>query len=174
MRFMWLWFLTAIYLSGCGGWGDYVHKSDRFKFKIAFPVHWEVYDRSDNQIDYLEATLPDVSREARIVVRATPVAPDISPTEIYPMFLEGSGDAAILLEFVIEEKGTISSKTGDGRFIKISYLTEEHRIRGIRTLFLGGPVRGRYRLEVSMEMPADNFLDHEADFRKMISLMELK
>lgn len=130
---------------------------------------WEVWDRSDDSGDYLVASLPDENPDAKITLKSRKVAPDISPNEIYPTFLDGSGDGSVLMEFQIEEKGTISAKNGDGRMIVISYLGEKHRMKGIRTIFLGM----RYIVEITYEIPADNYLDHVSDFRKMISLLEL-
>lgn len=169
MRYLCIGLLLALLFSGCGGWGDYVHKSDRFKFKFTFPQKWEVWDRSDDERDYLVASLLDGPREAKIVVIADPVAPDISPNEIYPSFMDGGGDGAILTEFSVEGKGAISCKNGEGRYVRVSYLTEEYRINGMRVLFLGN----RFKLQIDVEMPADDFVMHETEFFKMISLMEL-
>ncbi len=169
MRYNWIGLIAVVLLSGCGGWGDYVHKSDRFKFKVVFPQKWEIWDRSNDRDDHLVASLPYDIPEAHITVRATPSAPDISANEIYPTFMDGGGDGAILPEFVIENKEAISCKNREGRQITYTYLTERHRMKGIRTLFIGT----RFILRVDMEMPADNFADHEVEFRKMVSLMEL-
>ena len=168
MRYLNIGFILMLLLSGCGGWGDYVYKSDRFKYKITFPKGWEVWDRSTEQEDYLDAEYPDIP-EARITVMASASAPDISPNELYPSFMDGGGDATILTEFAISDKGAISSKNREGRQITYTYLTEKHRINGMRVLFIGN----RYIIRVKMEMPVDSFVDHEAEFHKMISMLEL-
>lgn len=168
MKFLNVGFLLLFLISGCGSWGDYVHKSDRFKYKITFPKGWEVWDRSTEQEDYLDAEYPEIPK-ALLTVRASASAPDISPSELYPSFMDGGGDAAILTEFAITEKGTISSKNREGRQITYSYLTEEDRIKGMRALFIGN----RFIIRIKMEMPVDNFEDHEAEFQKMISMLEL-
>ncbi|MFH0765922.1 MAG: hypothetical protein V2A61_05830 [Calditrichota bacterium] len=160
--------LLILFAAGCGGWGDYVYKSDRFKFKLTFPDKWEVMDRSDDKRDFLIAALPDIP-DARIIVTALPVAPDISPNEIYPSFMEGKGDAAILMEFKITEKSTISAKNAEGRLIKVQWLGENTTMQGLRTIFLGN----RFILEISAEMPQEQFLNHEIDLKKMIRLLEL-
>jgi len=158
---------SFLLLAGCGGWGDYEHKSDRFKFKVTFPVKWEVWDRSDDHSDHLVATLPDILPEAKLAVRVTPLAPDATINEILPSF---KGNLPTEMEeFEIVDEGTISSKKGEGRSITYTYLTEKHRIKGIRALFIGF----RFQVRVEMEMPNDNFITYEPEFRKMISLMEL-
>ncbi|NQU06047.1 MAG: hypothetical protein HQ568_08140, partial [Calditrichaeota bacterium] len=130
--------LTAIiFISGCGGWGDYQFKSDRFKFDVAFPEKWEVWDRSDDRRDYLVASLPDGPREARIILTAESLAPDVSSNEIYPSFMNGGGDASIYEDFEVASKGTMKCKNSEGRYIKVTYLTENERIKGIRSIFLG-------------------------------------
>ncbi|HHE46400.1 MAG TPA: hypothetical protein ENL08_01685 [Bacteroidetes bacterium] len=169
MRSSWIVLVVALLLQGCSSWGDYSFKSDRFKFKITFPERWEIWDRSDDRNDYLVASLPDDIRDASITVRATPTAPDIGTDEVYPSFLEGDGDAAILPKFEVLERGSISCKNREGRQIIYTYVAEKHRMKGIRTLFIGL----RYILRVGMEMPEDNFDDYVLDFRKMISLMEM-
>jgi len=160
-------FIVLAALSSCGGWGGYVHKSDRFKFKFVFPVNWEVWDRSDDNRDYLVANLPDV-KESEITLLTTPVSPDLSPHEIYPLFLDGGKDGAFLQDFEVVEQGTIRAKNIEGRMILIKFTKDRAPIRGLRAMFLGN----RFTLEIHTTMPEDQFVVHEADFRKMISLME--
>ncbi len=173
MRSFWSGLVALLLLlSGCGGWGGYVYKSDRFKLKVVFPSKWEVWDRSDDTSDYLVATIPDDIPEARIKLIVRPVAMDLSPNELYPTFLEGGGDAAFLPDFSVKGRGTISAKNGEGRHILISYLTEEHRIKGMRAIF---PVPDkRYVLEIEMSMPEEDYIAYESDFKKMISLIVLR
>jgi len=159
--------LIILFGAGCGGWGDYVYKSDRFKYKLTFPVKWEVMDRSDEKRDFLLANLPDIP-DSRISVLATPVAPDISPNEIYPPFMDGNGDRAILTEFRILERGTIPAKDKEGRFIKVQWLGENATMQGLRTIFMAD----RFIIEIRAEMPQDNFPSHEGDLKKMIHLLE--
>jgi len=160
--------LALALLGGCGKWGGFSYKSDRFKFKTTFPDYWEVWDRSSDASDFLVGTLPDAVPGGEIIVRAIPVAPDISPNEIYPSFLDGS-DYGDRLEFAIEDRGTISCSNSDGRFIKYHYRKDNEKRRGMKVIFLGN----RVIIEVSMEMPEDAFIMHESDFTKMIHLMEL-
>ena len=167
MRTYWMGLLALLYLTGCGSWGDFTYKSDRFKYKVTFPEKWEVWDRSDDSADFLVGSLPE-SPKAVILVKTHTVAPDLSPQEIYPSFMDGS-EYAGKLEFKIEDKGAISCKNAEGRFVKFGYLGEEQKMRGIRALFLGE----RYIMEITMEMPEDDFLVHEMDFNMMIHLIEL-
>ena len=153
---------------GCGRNNGFKHKSDRFHFKIAFPANWEVWDRSSDSQDYLVGSLPDQVPNAEIAVKAVPVAPDISPNEIYPSFLDGS-DYADRNEFNVEDKGSISCSNSEGRFIKYRYLGDKAKMRGIKVMFIGN----RMLLEIYMEMPEDAFITHELDFNRMIKTMEL-
>ncbi len=168
MRPLLIGLIALLYLTGCGGWGDYSYRSDRFKYKVTFPQKWEVWDRSDDSADFLVGSLPDDAPEAEIVVKAHSVAPDLSPHEIYPSFMDGS-EYADRLEFRIEDKGAISCRNGEGRFIKFDYLGEESRMRGMRVLFIGD----RFIMEVTMEMPEEDFIAREVNFTKMVHLIEL-
>ncbi|MCF7810728.1 hypothetical protein K9N50_07035 [bacterium] len=161
---------SIIFLSGCGSWGDYQFKSDRFQFKASFPEKWEVWDRSDDRRDYLVASLPDGPPEAKIVLIAEPMAPDVNANEIYPTFMDGGGDASVLTEFKVIGKGTMKSANSEGRYIKVTYLTDKHRIKGIRSIFLGF----KFKLTISMETTEDDYILHEHDFYKMVSLIEVK
>ena len=170
MKYLTILILSAMWLTGCNGWGDYYFESDRFDINVTFPHKWEVFDRSDDLHDFLEARIPEIDPYAIITVRAQSMAPDINANEIYPMFMEGSGDVAILNEFRITEKGMIPSKKAEGRFISYTYLTDKHRINGMRVLLLGF----RVKVNVEMEMPEDNFHKHEREFREMIRNIEVK
>jgi hypothetical protein len=163
--------LTAVallILTGCGGWGGYIHQSEKFKFEFIFPDGWEVWDKSDDRRDFLQAML-DGSQDAKIEVTALPTAPDISVNEVYPFFLEGSGDAAELQDFQIEERGMVPASNGEGRFIKVKWTGEKKDMRGYRALFLGN----RYRLDVRAEMTEEEFLKYEQDMSKMIKHLKL-
>jgi len=160
--------LMAVAIVGCGRWGGFSYRSDHFKFKVTFPDNWEVWDRSSDANDFLVGTQPDAVPKGEIVVRAVPVAPDISPNEIYPSFLDGS-DYADRLNFAIEDRGSIACSNSEGRFIRYHYQQGDERIRGMKVVFLGN----RVLIEVSMEMPEDAFITNESDFNKMIKLMEL-
>lgn len=171
MRYIWIGFTALLLLSGCSSWGDYVHKSSNFDLKVIFPDKWEVRDRSDSKFDRLEATIPDDVPEARISVSAKPMAPDIHVNEIYPMFMDGGGDASYLFEFEIIDKGMISAKKSEGRFIIYTYLPPEgERIQGMRVLLLGF----RIQVNLKMEMPKDSFNRYEREFREMIRYVEVK
>lgn len=158
----------VVMLAGCGGWGGNKFTSDKFGFKVTFPEHWELWDKSNDEVDFVEASIPDRVPTARIVVRAVKVAPDLSPNEIYPSFMDGS-EFAGRTEFTIEDKGTIACKNSEGRFIKYMWRDEERRMRGMKAMFLGT----RMLFQVWMEMPADDFINYEGDFTKMIRLIEL-
>ena len=168
MKFLSLGLVTILLMSGCSRWGDYVHKSDRFGYKITFPVHWTVWDRSTDREDHLDAEYPDIPG-AQMTVLTSPTAPDIHPNEIYPTFMDGGGDTAILTEFEILTKGAVSCKNREGRQITYTYLTEDQRIKGMRALFIGE----RFIFTIKVEMPSDVFVDHEPEFNKMLSMLEL-
>jgi len=171
MRYIWIGLTALLLLSGCSSWGDYVHKSSNFDMKVIFPEKWKVRDRSDSKFDRLEATIPYDVPTARISVNAKPMAPDIHVNEIYPMFMEGGGDASYLFEFEIIDRGMISSKKCEGRFIIYTYLPPEgERIQGMRVLLLGF----RIQVNVKMEMPKDSFNEYEREFREMIRNIEVK
>ena len=171
MRYIWIGLTALLLLSGCSSWGDYVHKSSNFDIKVVFPDKWKVRDRSDSKTDRLEATIPDDVPEARIVVTAKSMAPDIHVNEIYPMFMEGGGDVSYLLEFEIIDKGMIPAKKGEGRFIIYTYLPPEgERIQGMRVLLLGF----RVQVNVEMEMPKSSFDRYEREFREMIRCVDVK
>lgn len=170
MRLVLVLLFAVILLSGCGGWGDYQFKSDRFKYDAAFPEKWEVWDRSDDRRDYLVASLPDGPPEAKIILIAEPLAPDVNANEIYPSFMSGGSDAAIYEGFEVTGKGTMKCKNTEGRYIRVTYLTENERIKGIRSIFLGF----KFKLLISMETTEDNFVLHEHEFFKMVSLIEVK
>lgn len=159
---------VLLLLAGCGGWGGYVHDSERFKFKLTFPDGWEVWDKSDDTVDFLQATYRE-KPETKIEVLAVRTAPDLEPNEIFPFFLGGSGDAVNLQDFAIEEKGTVSAQNGDGRFIKVRWTGEKLSMRGIRALFIGN----RYRLSIVAEMSADDFPLQEAELMKMLRMLQL-
>jgi hypothetical protein len=161
--------LAVILLTlGCASWGDYVYKSDRFNFKVTFPDKWTVFDRSTDSEDHLDAEYPGVTA-AQMSILAYPSAPDISPNEIYPSFMDAGGDAAILTEFNIVTKGAVSCRNREGRQITYTYLTDEQRIKGMRVLFIGE----RFIITIKIEMPSDAFADQEPEFNKMISMLEL-
>ncbi len=160
MRSVCIGLLILFVIAGCGGYGDYKHKSDRFDFSITFPDKWEVWDRSDDRRDFLVATLPSLP-DAEIVVIATPVAPDISPNEIY-LKLKATDERII-------EEGMISCKNTEGRFIITGDRVENQPMKSINTLFLGE----RFMLEISLIAREGDFTNSEAEFRRMIRYMEL-
>lgn len=163
-------FITLVLLSivGCTSWGGYIHDSSRYKFQFTFPDGWEVWDKSDDRRDFLNGTFKGNSN-TKLEMTATPVAPDIEPNELYPFFLDGSGDAESLEEFSIDDKGLISASNGEGRFVKVRWKGEKSTMRGFRALFIGN----RFKLEVRAEMPEDIFSEHEAEFNKMIKALKL-
>lgn len=162
--------LLFSFLVSCGGWGDYEFKSERFKFKMSFPDKWEVWDRSDDRRDFLVANLVNLPG-SEISLVATPVAPDISPHEIYPSFLEGDGDYAIFKDFLIENQGTISAKNAEGRFINVQYENaDDELLKSLRAIFLGN----RFILEIRATVPEDQFLVYEPEFKRMIGSLEFK
>jgi len=160
--------LALLTITGCSSWGGYIHESSRYNFKFTFPVGWEIWDKSDDRRDFLTGTYKNLP-DTKIDMTATPIAPDIEPTEIYPFFLEGSGDAAELLEFSIEDKGLVSASNGEGRFVKVKWKGEKVNMRGYRAIFLGN----RFKLEVRAEMPEDKFSEQEAEFSRMIKELKL-
>ncbi len=160
MRTIWFGIITIVALSGCSGWGDYQHKSDRFKFRASFPSGWEVWDRSDDRRDFLVAINPKIEH-AEIQLIAEPVAPDLSPREIYLKLT--STDLEII------DKGMISCKDAEGRYIIITDKVDEVTMKGMRTLFLGN----RFTLEVGVMMRAEDFDEFEPVFRRMIREIEL-
>ncbi|MDP8229444.1 MAG: hypothetical protein P9M15_08335 [Candidatus Electryoneaceae bacterium] len=169
----WIVFSLSVVLlfAGCGGWGDYVHKSDNFDFSMAFPVGWEVDDRSDGEHDYLTAAMPG-SPGSKIIVIAQKRAPDIDANEVYPSFLE-AGDIVTEEEFRIIQRRTISCKTTDGRSLEFQYLGPESTMRGLRAIFIGSKPGLRIVVEVRTELYKDDYILHEEDMRKMISEIQL-
>lgn len=153
----------------CGGWGGYVHKSDRFKYILAFPVGWEVWDRSDDSRDLLVGSVTS-NPNVEIIVSAIPVAPDLNPHEVYTTFLEGGQDVAVYDEFIVASQGTVHAKNAEGRSIQVEYDKNRQSMRGFRVKFLGN----RFTLEIQASAPADEFVLFEPEFKKMISVLELK
>lgn len=159
MRSAWIGLLILL-IAGCGGWGDYQHKSDRFDFFVAFPDNWEVWDRSDDRRDFLVATLPSLP-DAEISVIATPVAPDISPNELY-LKLKATDEDVV-------DQGMISCKNVEGRFITTRTRVEDQPMRSLRTLFLGD----RFILEVNLVSREGDFTTREVEFKRMLKYMVL-
>jgi len=160
--------LVAISIIGCASWGGYIHDSARFKFQFTFPDGWEVWDKSDDRRDFLNGTFRG-NTATKVEMIATPIAPDISPNELYPFFLDGSGDAGEFEEFSIDDKGIVSASNGEGRFVKVRWKGEKFNMRGYRALFIGN----RYKLEVRAEMPEDVFPEQEPEFNKMVRAIKL-
>jgi len=156
-------------LGGCGSWGDYTFKSDSFGYKMNFPENWEILDRCDGSSDHLIANLPD-DRFSEITVTAQAVSPDVGSSEIYLRFLDGGNDAVIYDDYVILEKGTISAKNLEGRFIKTEFVKGKEPMQGMSAKFLGH----RFTLEIKAISNEDMFVVHETDFKKMISLITFK
>lgn len=156
-------------LCGCGSWGDYTFKSDTFGYKISFPENWEILDRSDGSADHLIANLPD-DKFSEIIVTAQKVSPDVGASEIYLRFLEGGNDAVIYKDYIILDKGTISAKNLEGRFIKTEFVNDKEPMQGFSAKFLGN----RFTLEVNAISNEDMYVVYEADFKKMISLILFK
>lgn len=161
--------LVIIILVSCGGWGGYIHKSDRFKYHLAFPIGWEVWDRSDDSRDILVGSI-ESSPDAEIQVTAIPVAPDLNPHEVYTTFLEGGQDVAVFDNFRVTSQGTVHAKNAEGRSIQVEYDKSGQSMKGFRTKFLGN----RFTLEISTSAPAEEFILLEPDFKKMISVLEFK
>lgn len=153
---------------GCGGGGGTEFASEKFPYKLHFPAKWEFIDRSDDQGDVVIANLPD-KPDASIEVRATKTAPDLSPSEIYPTFESGGGDVGNLNEFAVDEKGTVSTSTVDGRFISAHWKYEEKTMRTYRAIFIGQ----RYRIEIRCNASQDDFMTFEPEFKKMIRQMKV-
>lgn len=162
---------VILLIAGCGGWGDYVHKSGNFDFSMSFPDGWEVDDRSDGEHDYLTAVMPNVPG-SKIVVIAEKRAPDIDAGEVYPSFNE-AGDLVTQEEFNILRRGTIACKTTEGRSLEFQYLGSESTMRGLRAIFIGSRPGLRIVVEVRTEMYKDDFVMHEDELRKMISELQL-
>ncbi len=160
--------LALLTLAGCTSWGGYIHDSSRFKFQFTFPDGWEIWDKSDDRRDFLLGTFKG-NTATKLEMTATPVAPDISPNELYPFFLDGSGDAGELEEFSIEDKGLVSASNGEGRFVRVHWKGEKTGMRGFRALFIGN----RYKLEVRAEVPEDSYSEHEVEFNRMIRALKL-
>ncbi len=160
--------LFLLLIIGCTSWGGYVHDSERYKFQFTFPENWEIWDKSDDRRDFLTGTYKG-NTNTKMDMIATPVAPDISPNELYPFFLDGSGDAMSLEEFSVQDKGVISASNGEGRFVKVHWKGEKSGMRGFRALFIGN----RFKLEVRAEMPEDIFPEQEVEFLKMIKALKL-
>lgn len=160
--------LLAFMLVSCGEWGGYKHKSEAFKFNFVFPPNWDVMDRSDENRDLLTAELPEVPG-SKIVVSSRGVAADVSPNEIYPYFMQGGGSASTLNQFRILDRGTISGKNVEGRFIRFQYLGEPGEVECMRAIFLGN----RFIVEINAEVPKEVFVDQEPNFRKMFSFFEI-
>jgi len=156
-------------ISGCSSWGDYSFKSDAFGYKMNFPETWEVLDRCDGSMDHLIANVPD-DKFSEITVTAQKVSPDVGSNEIYLRFLEGGNDAVIYNDYVILEKGTISAKNLEGRFIKTEFVKNKEPMQGMSAKFLGN----RFTLEIKAISNEDMYVVHETDFRKMISLIQFK
>lgn len=165
MKFFIAGIFAAMIFAGCGGWGGYIHKSDRFGFKFTFPVGWEVFNRSDDARDRLIGTIPEYEK-SEIEIVADKVAPDISPSEIYPSFNAWEVDAE---EFRVEDRGTMACKNAEGRYFTYSYRTEEGYMQGMRVIFLGN----RFILRIYIEMFQDEYLLNEIEFRRMIRFIEL-
>lgn len=155
-------------VAGCTSWGGYIHESSRFNFTFTFPDGWEVWDKSDDRRDFLSGTYHS-NQATKIEMIATPVAPDISPNELYPFFLDGSGDAESHEEFHIDDKGLVSASNGEGRFVKVRWKGEKVNMRGYRALFIGN----RFKLEIRAEMPEDVFGEQELEFPKMVKALKL-
>ncbi len=156
-------------ISGCGGWGGYVHKSDRYDFKFVFPPIWEVWDRSDDRRDFLVGNLPeDYLSEIQVITE--PVSPDMSPQEIYLRFLDGGDDAVVYKNFEIVEQGTISCKNTEGRFTKVTFEKDGELMMGMKAKFLGF----KFTVEIKAFVPEEKWIMHEADFKKMIHIIEIK
>lgn len=161
-------FLLALILGGCDSWGGDTFKSDEFGYKFTFPPKWEYADRSDSSGDHLIATYPE-DRESEIIVTTTRVSADMSSREVFLRFNDG-GDDAMKLEFSLLEKGTISAKNLEGRFIVVEYLENGVRMKGIRAKFLGF----KYTMEVEATTLEEKYIDFEADFKKMIRMIKFK
>ncbi len=159
----------AVFLISCGGWGGYHYESDRFDYEISFPGGWEVWDKSDTRQEYLIGTHPEI-KDAEITVLAVPVSPDLSPHEIYPIFLEGGRDAALKKDFMVEEQSTIHAKNGEGRYIVASYMKDLVKMMSFRTKFLGN----RFTLETNATMPEDDYMLHLLELKEMIREIEFK
>jgi len=156
-------------LVGCGGWGGYKHKSEKFSsLRVTFPDKWEVWDRSDDTRDFLVATMDGVP-DAQITIIADPAAPDLHPTELYPTFETGGSDRQDLPEFSVEEKGTVSVANAEGRFIKVEWLGEKSRMKGYRALFVGH----RFVLNVRIALSVDDFTVHELEIMRMMKNIEI-
>lgn len=160
--------LSLLILFGCTSWGGYQHKSSRFKFTYTFPSGWEVWDKSDDRRDFLLANYKGDPKMS-IEVIATPVAPDLSTNEVYPFFLEGSGDAGELNEFTIEDKGLMPTKNTEGRFLRAKWKVDQTYMRSYRGLFLGS----RFKLEVKAVMNEDQMNEHEAELTRMFHEIDL-
>jgi len=161
--------LAIILLQSCGGWGGYIHKSDRFKYVMAFPIGWEVWDRSDDSRDIIVASNTN-NPNSEITVLAIPVAPDLNPHEVYTTFLEGGQDVALYEEFRVGVQGTVHAKNAEGRSLHVEYEKGGQKMKGFRTKFLGF----RFTLEIQASAPEDDFVLLEPEFRKMISVLEFK
>lgn len=161
--------VLLLYISGCGGWGGYVFKSEQFKYKFTFPPKWEVIDRSDATGDHLVGNLPD-DNFAEIMLTAVPVSPDVSPQEIYLRFSDGGDDATLHFDFEVLETGTINAKNLEGRFILVQYQKNQETMRGIRAKFLSN----RFTLEAKADVLEDQYPLQEAVLKKMIRLIEFK
>lgn len=156
-------------LSGCGSWGDYTFKSEKFGFKIHFPEKWEILDRSDESGDFLIANLPD-DKFSEITVTAQSVSPDVGASEIYLRFLDGGNDAVIYDDYTIVEKGTVSARNREGRFIGTEFSKDKEPMFGYSAKFLGN----RFTLEIKAVTTEELFIAKEADFKKMVSLISFK
>ena len=155
-------------LAGCDNWGDYKYNSEKFKFSMTFPSNWEVWDKSDDSRDYLEAGMAD-KPEAKITVSVTRSAPDLNPNELYPTFESGGDDAFQQTEFGVDYKGTATAANGEGRLLKVHWKTDKFKMRAIRFLFVGN----RFQMNINCQMNEDDYLTHEADFIKMVRRIQL-
>ncbi len=160
--------LALLSIAGCSSWGGYIHDSAKFKFHFAFPEGWEVWDKSDDRRDFLMGVYKG-NPDTKLEMTATPVAPDIETNELYPFFLDGSGDAGELQDFGIDDKGLVSASNGEGRFVTVRWKGEKFDMRGYRALFLGN----RFKLEVRAEVPEEMFMEHEAELNRMIRELKL-
>ncbi len=161
--------LLTLILVDCGGWGGYVHKSRRFPFRFTFPQKWEVMDRSDDRRDFLVANLPnDMLSEIQVITE--PVSPDVEPQEIYLRFLDGGDDASNYLDFEVLEQGTVNAKNGEGRFIKVAFKKSGEKMRGVKAKFLGF----KFTLEAKGFVPEDKWNLYEAEFTKMMAMIEFR
>lgn|GEM_PF-1068053 len=158
--------------SGCQKWGDYVHDSENFGYKVYFPVGWVVNDQSSTENELLIATNPNV-QNAKIEITARKVSPDFEASSYWPQFQRIQKEDEDRVEFQILKRGSVSCANSEGRYMEIQYLGDVATMYVYRAAFVVAKPGKRVILNINAEFPKDEYIPNEPQLKGLISNLEV-